>query len=80
MTQFETGTRYAGRIGDVVVVLLPSMQPGHHYVRLVSWDGDKPNVSVVPTPVFSDYIPTLLRDKGFDVKQAQWREYRDAAA
>ena len=80
MTHFKTGARYSGRIGDVMVVLLPSMQSGHHYVRLVSWEGDKPHVSVVPTPVFSDYIPTFLRDKGFDVKQARWREYRDVSA
>jgi hypothetical protein len=77
MTHFNSGARYSGRIGDVIVVLLPSTQAGHHYIRFVSWDGDKPKVDVVPTPVFSDYIPTLLRHKGFDVDQTQWREHTD---
>lgn len=80
MTLFKTGVRYSGRIGDVKVVLLPSIQPGHHYIRILSWDGDKPLVNVVPTPVFSDYIPTFLRHKGFDVDQIQWWEYLDPNA
>ena len=71
MTHFKTGAMYSGRIGEVIAVLLPSIQPGHHHVRLVSWNGNKPWVDIAPTPVFSDYIPTLLRDKGFDVSQAR---------
>ena len=80
MTHFKTGAKYSGRIGDVIAVLLPSMQPAHHYVRLVSWNGNETHVDIVPTPVFSDDIPAFLRDKGFDVNQARWREYMDAAA
>ena len=77
MTHFETGTRYFGKVGNLIAVLLPSDQPGHHYVRLVSWDGDTPHTENIPYPVFSDYVPALLQHKGFDVDQAQWREYKD---
>lgn len=80
MTHFETGTKYLGRIGNLIAVLLPSIQPGHHHVRLVSWDGDAPRTEIIPYPVFSDYIPALLRKKGFDVHQARWREYKDVSA
>ena len=80
MTHFETGTRYLGKVGNIIAVLLPSIQPGHHYVRLVSWDGDVPRTENIPYPVFSDYVPTLLRHKGFDVDHARWREYKDVGA
>ena len=77
MTQFKSGARYSGKIDNLIVVLLPSMHPGHHYVRLVSWNNDNPRVDVTPNPVFSDYVSTLLRQKGFDVDRAHWREYKD---
>ncbi|MEJ2567253.1 MAG: hypothetical protein P8141_15100 [Gammaproteobacteria bacterium] len=80
MTHFYTGTRYCGQIGDLIAVLLPSMQPGHHYVRLVSWEDDTPRTEDLPYPVFSDYVPTLLRQRGFDVDRARWREYKDVGA
>ena len=80
MTHFETGTRYSGKIGNAVAVLLPSMEPGHHYIRLISWNGDAWQTENIPHPVFSDYVPTLLRQKGFDVEQAEWREYKELNA
>ena len=80
MTHFEAGTRYLGKIDNLIAVLLPSIQPGHHHVRLVSWDGEAPCTEYIAFPVFSDYVPAFLRQKGFDVEQAQWRAYKHEVA
>jgi hypothetical protein len=80
MTHFEASTRYLGKIDNLIAVLLPSIQPGHHHVRLVSWDGEAPRTEYIPYPIFSDYVPAFLRHKGFDVEQAQWRVYKHEVA
>jgi hypothetical protein len=77
MKHFETGLGYFGKIGSLTAILLPSTHPSHHYVKLVSWEGGTLRTENIPYPVFSDYVPALLRDKGFDVDQARWREYKD---
>lgn len=80
MINFKTDSRYSGKIGNVIAVLLPSLEPCHHYVRLISWDGDICHAENIPNPIFSDYIPTFLQQKGFNVDQAEWLEYKDLHA
>jgi hypothetical protein len=78
MTHFKTGAGYRGKIGNIEAVLVPSMQPGHHWVKLVTEAGEAARVKEVLHLVFSDYVPALLRQKGFDVDLAQWCEYDKA--